>query len=516
MDKFTQPVQELIRRYRKYLDDETPRGEPVIQVDEIASKVAVFYEKIRSIIDYQEGHLLRKNVIARALQRRIFLKEVNGEEIAEPLIREVIRSGYLKNDSVSESKISEVQEIVVFVLNIFGAIGDDKHGGDLKGWLLGICVCAIEEALINPEREIMLADTMFWIMSEKLSLSGADLHGADADTLLFTAIHKSLFKVDEDRLNYRLLTFLFPKWNEFEEGGPGTAAERLDEARIKIRKYAKHELLPFFLKLCNKQRVVFYALGDLIFKGKDLSLFDEAVKEVYEERYEKEKGRLFKLAFFTVLSFFVSKVLVAIAIEVPIDVYFTGNFSLFHVIANVIFPPVLMFLILLSIRLPSDKNLGLVTEGVRGVMFGDDKVYGIIVPRKKSRVVIFTVKTVYAFLFLLLLYYFSLFLLDLGFSVANVIVFILFTSIVTATGVKVYNRSKELSLEKEKTSFLLFVLDLVTLPLVTLGRWVVAGLRHFNVLVILFNLVIELPFQLFVEFLENFHSFMKSRKDEIE
>lgn len=152
MDKFTQPVQELIRRYREYLDDETPRGEPVIQVDEIASKVAAFYEKIRGIIDYQEGHLLRKNVIARALQRRIFLKEVSGEEIAEPLIREVIRSGYLKNDSISESKISEVQEIVVFILSIFGAIGDDKQSGDLKEWLLGICVCAIEEALINPER----------------------------------------------------------------------------------------------------------------------------------------------------------------------------------------------------------------------------------------------------------------------------------------------------------------------------------------------------------------------------
>jgi hypothetical protein len=85
---------------------------------------------------------------------------------------------------------------------------------------------------------------------------------------------------------------------------------------------------------------------------------------------------------------------------------------------------------------------------------------------------------------------------------------------VIATGVKVYNRARELNLEKEKATILKFLLDLVTIPFMTIGKWVISGLSKLNVLVLIFNLVIELPFQLFVEFIENFRSFLKSKKEE--
>ena len=59
-----------------------------------------------------------------------------------------------------------------------------------------------------------------------------------------------------------------------------------------------------------------------------------------------------------------------------------------------------------------------------------------------------------------------------------------------------------------------FLVDLVAIPFMTIGKWAINGLGKFNVLVIVFNFLIELPFQLFVEFLESFRGFIKAKKEE--
>ncbi len=60
-----------------------------------------------------------------------------------------------------------------------------------------------------------------------------------------------------------------------------------------------------------------------------------------------------------------------------------------------------------------------------------------------------------------------------------------------------------------------FVIDVISMPFVTIGRLAIAGLAEFNILVILVNLVIELPFQFIVEFIESFRGFIKNQKEEI-
>src|SRR5665647_255025 len=77
-------------------DDDTPK----INVSDVISKVAFFYEKIRNAIDYEEDHLLRKNAIIRILKRQIviegvLIKNINTPEISKHLMSELIRAGYL-------------------------------------------------------------------------------------------------------------------------------------------------------------------------------------------------------------------------------------------------------------------------------------------------------------------------------------------------------------------------------------------------------------------------------------
>ena len=45
---------------------------PTIHVDEVASAVAAFYEKIRGVVDWREEHLMRRAAIERMLNEGCF------------------------------------------------------------------------------------------------------------------------------------------------------------------------------------------------------------------------------------------------------------------------------------------------------------------------------------------------------------------------------------------------------------------------------------------------------------
>lgn len=519
MPTISQPIKELLERHLSYLEKKTLKDEaPKIQVDEVASQIAAFYEKVRNLIDYHEGHLLRKNVIDRALRRRVFLKDISGREIAEPLVKEVIRSGRLGNVSIPESKVEEIQQIIDVPDRIIDHLetGQEKDSDELREWLLSITVCAIEESLVPREKEMMLADTMFRVLAQNLTVQGGTLLTQDTNILLFAAVQKSLLKVDSDQLHYRLFRFLYPNWSP-QDREIAAFIREVAEIRKTLIYYTKHPLLPVFLRLCNRYDIVFHVLGDLVFSARDFNNLESEVETVYRERYVREKGRLFRLAFFSVVSFFLSKILVALAIEIPIDLYLLHHFSMSHAIANIVFPPLLMFLVVLSIRLPGGRNLALVTEEIKAVVFEEHKKnYTVYIPKKKNWLIQLIVKSVYLFVFAASLYAIVKVLLKLGFGAPSIVVFILFTSLVTATGLKIYNRAKEMSLEKRRARFFGFVLDLFTVPLAAIGRWAIAGLRRFNILVIITNFVIDLPLQLFVELVEHFNEFLRSKKEEIE
>src|SRR5574343_74377 len=82
---------------------------PTIHVDEVALKVAAFYENIRTVVEWKEDHLMRKAAIIRKLKRRFFDLQMNNfsqtGDVAELLVFELIRGGLFPNDKIGESKI---------------------------------------------------------------------------------------------------------------------------------------------------------------------------------------------------------------------------------------------------------------------------------------------------------------------------------------------------------------------------------------------------------------------------
>ena len=72
MQELSEATKKLIARYdlAQKQDTQKPDAE-TIHVDEVALKVAAFYEQVRTIVDWKEEHLMRRAGIIRKLKRRL-------------------------------------------------------------------------------------------------------------------------------------------------------------------------------------------------------------------------------------------------------------------------------------------------------------------------------------------------------------------------------------------------------------------------------------------------------------
>lgn len=526
-------LKDFLNKYQSYLAEKIPPETiPRIHVDEIASKIATFYDRIRNIIDYREEHLLRKGAIERAFKRRLLLRGKN-QDIAEPLIKDIVRAGHLPNETIPETKIKEVQKIIDKYIFWMEKLEFSRNLGreDIFNWLVHVGACEIEEKLDPPIKDNLSANLMFQVLRERLLIQGAELTESEKIIQIFINTQRALLRVDKAQLNYRLLKFIYPDWADPSPESLTQIGEKLSLIKIKLQNYINHPLGSQFFRLCNQYNTIFYLIGDITYKSKtseeaaanfdNLEQFEKAIKNAYRKRYDKEKGKLGRFAFFSVLSFFLTKIASAFGVEIPLDKYLVHYFSWLNIIISIVCPSVLMLIIISAIRMPSDKNLKLILEESKAVVFPEKipaqerKKYILKIPRKKSLVTQMVVKLFYFTMFIVSFGLLSWVLLKLNFSFASIIIFLFFTSLVAVTGLKAHNRSRELSLEEEKSTIFTFLIDLFAMPLVTVGKWGAYGLSKFNILVIALDLAIEVPLQVFVVFLENLRGFIKSKKEEI-
>jgi len=531
-DKSTSEISPLIRefldKYQAFLAEKAPSETiPKIHVDEISSAIASFYEKIRNVVAYREEHLLRKGAIERVFKRRLFVRGDN-QNFAELLIQDIIRVGHLPNDTIPETKIKETQKIIDKYVFLMDRAKESSRSNrrEIIDWLIKIGTCEIEEKLDPPFKDNNLAALMYQILHERLVIQRGQISDEIKNTQLFINIQRALLRVDDSQLDYRLLKFLNPSWMELNPETFPQIADKLFFYKKEIKRHLKNPLGPLFFQLCNQYNTIFYLISDIISNSRNneemnvafekSELFEKTIKNNYNKRYETERGKLTRLAFLSVVSFFITKVVVAFGLEIPLDKYIVDQFSWLNVMISIIAPPLLMLIIVLTIRMPSEKNLKLVIEESKAVVYGDKaKNYALKLPIKKSWFGLAIVQMFSLIMFFITFGALTKLLLTFHFSIASIVIFLFFISLVAATGTKAYNRSRELSLEKERGSVATFLIDLFAMPLIAVGKWGASALSKFNFIILIFDLLIEVPLQIFFIFLENLRGFIKSQKDEL-
>lgn len=527
MPELSQQTQKLIQQYQFWYQSLQPKeGVSTIHVDEVASAVASFYEKIRGVIEWREEHLLRKSAIARILKRRLAIQKT-AQDIAEPLVLELIRSGHFPNDRIEEIKIEEVKNALnkyLFILENSPTPPKEKLKIELYDWLLNICASEIEEILSPPLKEIALIEYMTELMKERIKIEGKEIKKVEEiEKQIYIAVQRALFKLDNPTITFYLLKKKYSDWSNLSTVQLQQIAENIYSIWESLEKDLKHPLAEKFYQVCEKYDTPYLILGDILEKNlpeasKILSqpeILEKEIKESYQKRLLKLKGRLRRAALYSVISIFVTKILMALAIEIPFDKYVIGHFNYQTLGLNILIPPFLMFFLILTIRPPKKENLTQVIMETMKIIYKTEKkeIYPIKLKKKKGCVFIITI-------FYLLTFFFSFGIIiwglnKLNFSILSTAIFLMFFSLIFFAGVKIRERAKELTVLAEKTGFLTFLVDTFSLPFLRIGKWLSTKLAKYNLILILINILIDLPFQLFTEFLEHWRAFLKEKKEEI-
>lgn len=526
----SQSTQKLIQKYRAWHQSLEPKKEvPRLHVDEVASRVAFFYEKIREIVDWKEEHLLRKAAIERVLKRRLLLQK---DEEAEPLILELIRGGHFPNDKIEEAKVAEVQKLIDKYSFIFknAPFRTGAQSVKLSDWLLGICACEVEEVLAPPLRERALIEYMFELMQERIELSEGvfvikGISQEEKNTQIYIAIQRALFKLDSALISFNLFKKRYPQWFNLPKSQLEEITKNIYLIWKSIEKDLKHPLTEKFYQACERYDTPYLILGDIISqdpsraeaKLKEATVLESSIREAYNKRAQKLGGRIKRAAIYVTLSIFLSKILVALAIEIPFDKYITGQFSYSTLGMNILIPPLLMFFLILSIKPPKKENLERVIMEVMKIAYVHERkdVYLIKPTKKRGKIMNAIINIFYLLTFLISFGIIILILQKLNFGILSQIIFIVFLCLISFAGVKIRERAKELDVMEEKGGFLNFIIDLFSIPVIRMGRWLSAQWAKYNIVVALLNSLVDMPFQVFVEFIEKWRSFLKEKKEEI-
>jgi hypothetical protein len=179
--------------------------------------------------------------------------------------------------------------------------------------------------------------------------------------------------------------------------------------------------------------------------------------------------------------------------------------------------------ILLSVSVPGDENTrrifnlikGFITQNPQDPSITKNAVRFDKKPKAKGAIFALLFTLFYLFTYLLSFGSIIYILTRLNFNPISQGIFIFFVALVTFFAFRVISITQEyLVVEKESPLTPLF--DLFFLPIIRLGQWLSGEiLTKFNVLIFVFDFIIEMPLKAIVEVIDEWIKFVKIKKEEI-
>ena len=535
---------------------------PKIRVSSLVSRLAFFYEKARNAVDYEEEHLLRKTAIARILKRQVViegvLRQAESLEIAKHLLIELIRGGYLANDSIPETKIDEVAFILekyIILKNYLSAemstsfslkadINKTKdliqEKNNLISWLLNLAACEIEDNLSPNKIKKTIVANMFDFLTKKIQLPDDLVEFEKAkDIQIYLSIARSYLKFDEDILSFVLFKYYNGFWLELNKKGILEESDKEDIKKVavgfsllkkEIDQDLNHPLKKQLDKISRTYALYFNVLAETIEKD-PLALYGEiqkgekgfsaSIKKACNQKYSKAKAKLWRAAVRSIIYIFLTKSIFVLAIEIPAIGWFGEELHYLSLAINIIFPAVLLFFIVLTTRKPAEDNTEKIVSGIKEISFSsEDKKSTLILrkPRKRNLIAATIFNLIYAgsFCFSIYLIIKILTLPLIGFTWVSVIIFLFFLAFVSFFSIITTRGIKELLVIERRESLLAFLVDLFYLPIIMVGRWLSNNMSKVNIFVFIFDFIIEAPFKILVDIADDWTKYVREKRDNME
>jgi len=506
-----------------------PDDMSALTVSQTVSLFALVYERIRNAVEFREDHLILRAAIERILRRRFSLSP-EGKGEAENLLRELLWARYFDNSTLGGEDVLKIQSLVdkYIILKkklIVGRTGEEQIF--LNQFLLDILSCEIEEHL-KPESAQTYSNLTFFIyqvLRKKIKIEG--LTDEEKDTFFLVAVEKVFGRSDRSYLRYHLFITFYKTLSEYTSDGIEEVSAKLPGVFKKIEQIITNPYVDGLLKFTRKQLPPFLVLFDIIKSSgskasevlTDRSKLWSVVDQACRDKYQAMGLRVRNLAIRSFIYILLTKMIFAIILEYPLSLYVYGEVSHVSVAINSIFPAILMALIVTFFKVPGDDNTQKIYQRIIEIIDTDKSFETKVsyMPKKSSikrPILVFGFTIFYSLTFLITLSLIYEGLNYLQFNLISQAIFIFFVSVVTFFSYRIKQVTKELTLQ-EKESVLTPVADFFFMPILSLGKYFSQEIARLNFFIFIFDFIIEAPFKLLFEIVEEWISFVRKRKEEI-
>ncbi len=464
--------------------------------------------------------------------------------IAQHLLIELIRAGYLPNNSLPETKIDEVAEIIkkyttlramalaenASQFNFFSGgsrkKGEFENRSELTNWLLGLASAEIEEHIGQDEVARTVVLVMFKMLEKRIELPDSLPYEKDLPIQIYLAIYRNLLQFDEAMLSLILFRYFNGDWSSPSDASLKKVASQLLVLKRVIGEQLAHPLSVQLNRVVSTYTVYFKILEDVIKEdpvavydsfSDDPKAFARRIKQACNKRYAEAKKKLWRAGWRSIIYILLTKSIFAILLEVPATQFFGETLNVGSLIINVSFPAALLFLAVAFTRLPGEANSQRVVMGIEEIVFNEKRRDPIKLrkPRGRNSVMNFVFTFLYAITFFVSFGLVVWFLESIHFSWVSVIIFLFFLTFVSFFIIRIRRSAKELNVVETRESMTRFVVDFFATPIVATGKWLSSRFSRINVFVFVLDFIIEAPFKIFVEIAEQWTRYVRERKDEI-
>jgi hypothetical protein len=520
--------------YKKKNDAEKKSKKDLVKVSDVFGTIAFFYEKVRNAVEYKGEHLLRRNAIARILRRKIWERpDGDPEKFSDDLIRELIWARYFKNDFVPKNSLKEIQEVLLKYLALISVeLSQDeklsrKKASEIKEWYIGVASAEIEN-ILDPAIDYWepLNNAVSAWIRKNFEWQDKNIDELEKDDQILIAVQRSLSKYDKERVRFQLLNKYIPEWKSYKEQDIALNYKKAVFVRNDIEKKLNSPIQPKIYRYVQKQSAAFQVLKEIVEENfenidslfEDRKALEKEIERVCNRRYSQIGKRVNTGIVRSIVYIFVTKIILALAFEIPVDLLLYKELLIAPLLINALFPPFLMVLVGLSIKKPDEENTKRIIERIRDFSYPskkEEKVKFTLSSAKRTSIAYRAFSVMYLILSFLVFTFLAYVLMLLGFNLISGGIFFMFISLVLLFGYRVRYTASELNVKGERDSFTSHFLTNLTLPLLNLGIWLSEGLSRFNFIIIFMDFLIEVPLKRIIKVFEEWTSFIKERREEV-
>jgi hypothetical protein len=503
-----------------FVSGEVPRraenNDDALEIHATTQQVDSAYESFRNLLDPGDEDVLRRKAIVRIINLRWGLSN-NSEKFSLALLKDLARGHYIPINTSRSGYVAKIAKVLEKNINFVKI-----NGGIFPKWLLPMAAAEIDRVIYPREGDDALVYVFFEDMKQRVAWKDENIEEGDKDTQLFLACHRVLAKTDEAELFWHLFRTAEPAWeSEPNEDELIAITGRFSRMEKDIEDALHSNIALRVLRRLHAPAVPYRILRDIVRMPEANSilvnekLLGTSVQDTLFKRIKRTEKQMLKRVWHAAAFLFLTKGVLAVFTEIPYEL-FLGSIRYIPFAINMLFPPVLLFLMAGSVPRPGKENTERLVKAVQEVVDGKIPSSEILINSVESKTFRTSVFATFYGLTAIISFLFLVWILNMAnFSLLGGFYFIIFLGLVSFLGLRLRTAMREYRIVAPKQKFGASLLDFITMPILDFGRELSLRASQINIFLFLLDAVIEAPFKLLLGLIEEWFSFLREKKEKL-